>query len=54
MEATAVAVCGVTLESLTCIEKFEVPAVVGVPVTAPVAGFRLRPAGSELDEMLHT
>lgn len=33
--------------SATCTVRVELPAVVGVPVTAPVAEFRLRPAGKE-------
>ena len=41
------AVCGVPAESCTWTVKFDVPAVVGVPVIAPVAAFKLRPAGSE-------
>ena len=41
------AVCGVPAESCTWTVKFDVAAVVGVPVIAPVAAFKLRPAGSE-------
>ena len=33
------AVCGAPAESCTCTVKLAVPAVVGVPVIAPVAGF---------------
>jgi phosphoribosylcarboxyaminoimidazole (NCAIR) mutase len=40
-------VCGVPVESCTWTVKFDVAAVVGVPVIAPVAAFKLRPAGSE-------
>ena len=41
------AVCGVPAESCTCKVKFDVPAAVGVPVIVPLAGFSVRPAGSE-------
>jgi hypothetical protein len=37
----------VPLESTTWAVKVNVPAVLGVPVMAPVDGFRVRPAGSE-------
>ena len=37
--------CGVP-ESAAWTVKFEVPAVVGVPVIAPVLTFKLRPVGS--------
>jgi hypothetical protein len=35
------------VESVTVTVKLNVPAVVGVPVTAPVEGFNVRPGGSE-------
>ena len=40
------AVCGVPAESCACTVKFAVPAVVGVPVIAPVEPFSVRPAGN--------
>jgi hypothetical protein len=52
IEVAAVAVFGVALESLTCIVKIEVAAVVGVPVIAPVDAVRFNPAGSDPDETL--
>jgi hypothetical protein len=41
-----VAVVGVEDESVTRTVKFEVPAVVGVPVILPVEAFRAKPPGS--------
>src|SRR4051812_16664385 len=41
------AVSTAPLESVTREVKLYVPGVVGVPVMAPVSGFRVRPGGSE-------
>jgi hypothetical protein len=47
MESAWVAVFAVgEAESVTMAVKFAVPAVVGVPDMTPVAGVRVRPAGS--------
>ncbi len=48
MEKASVAVAAVGVaESVTVTVKVEVPVVVGVPVMAPVVGFRLRLPGSD-------
>src|SRR5437016_5195226 len=41
------------LESLTCAVKLKVPAVVGVPVMAPVLLLRERPPGKDPPEIAH-
>jgi hypothetical protein len=38
---------GTAVESAAWAVKLNVPAVLGVPVIAPVTGFRVRPGGSE-------
>ena len=47
------AVCGVPAESCAWIVKFAVPAVVGVPLIAPVPAFNVSPAGSAPAVILH-
>lgn len=53
IEQAAVAVLESTFpdESTTCPVKFNVPAVVGVPVIAPVAPFRNKPSGRLPEEI---
>jgi hypothetical protein len=50
---TLVALFGVVLESTACAVNVKVPAVVGVPVTAPVAVLSVNPAGSVPSEIDH-
>lgn len=52
IDAAALAVCGVGLESFAWIVKLNVPVVVGIPVIAPVEEFRLRPAGKNPEATL--
>lgn len=47
IDRTAVAVCGVGLESFACTVKLVAPAAVGVPVITPVA-LIVKPLGKEL------
>ena len=47
------AVCGEPAESCAWIVKFAVPAVVGVPLIAPVPAFNVSPAGSAPAVTLH-
>ncbi len=47
------AVCGVPAESCACTVKFAVPAVVGVPLIAPVPAFNVSPAGNAPAVSLH-
>jgi hypothetical protein len=47
IERACVAVCDGLPESVTWTLKLEVPAVLGVPLIAPVLGFKVKPAGSE-------
>ena len=53
MLSGAVAVAGGVSESATCTVKFDVPAVVGVPVMAPVLAFNCKPDGKVPLVMLH-
>ena len=46
MLSGADAVAGGDCESATCTVKFDVPAVVGVPVIAPVLAFKCKPSGN--------
>jgi hypothetical protein len=46
MERDLVTVCAGDDESVADMVKLDVPAVVGVPLIAPVLGSRLSPAGS--------
>ncbi len=46
MLSGALAVAGGVAESATCTVKFDVPAVVGVPVIAPVPAFKCKPSGN--------
>lgn len=52
IERLAVCDCDGSEESMTLTVKVAVPVAVGVPVIAPVAPFKLRPAGSVPSEML--
>ena len=45
MLSGAVAVAGGDWESLTCMVKLEVPAVIGVPEIIPLLAFSVKPAG---------
>jgi hypothetical protein len=47
MERTAVAVCGIGLESFACTVKLVVPGAVGVPEMTPAA-LIIKPLGNEL------
>ena len=47
LQFAVVVPAAVPLESTTWAVKLNVPAVVGVPVMAPVDGFSVKPAGSE-------
>jgi hypothetical protein len=48
-----VAICCGMPESVACTVKLDIPAVVGVPVIAPVAAFKVRPAGKVPTETAH-
>ena len=48
-----VAICCGVPESVACAVKLDMPAVVGVPVIAPVAAFKVRPAGKVPTEIAH-
>jgi len=53
IESAFVAVRAGFPESVALTVKLEVPAAVGVPETAPVDAFRVRPDGRVPDETLH-
>lgn len=53
IDSALVVVCAVAAESFTCTVNDDEPDAVGVPETAPLDAFSVKPAGSEPDVMLH-